>query len=191
MLRNVSLCFMGRNLARVCAGVVTHACFGKVNTGFRVWGWELFSCYNFMFWATEDEDKILVSLSPGRQVQTTSRCGMVCLPWSLSCCTPLLWQLWCSWLFSTHARRAACTTKSWSEWMVACASSCPWWPYHPVSRIVSPLTFSPPAFLVLLQLCAWRYKPCLGRKSNGSSELVLLFTLSTLWSAFAHFQLDC
>lgn len=96
-----------------------------------------------MFWAREDKDKMLVSLSlsPGLQVQTTSRCGMVCLPWSLSCCTPSLWQLWSSWLFSTRAQRAACTTRSWSEWTVACASLCPWWPYRPVSRIVSPLTF--------------------------------------------------
>lgn len=36
---------------------------------------------------------------------------------------------------------------------------------------------SPPGFLVLPQLCAWRHKPCLGRKSNDSSEFVLLLTL--------------
>lgn len=130
-----------------------------------------------MFWAREDKDKMLASLSAGLQVQTTSRCGMVCLPWSLSSCTPLLWLLWSSWLFSTRAQKAACTTRSWSEWMVACASLCPWWPYRPVSRTVSPLTFSPPGFLVMLQLCAWRHEPCLGRKSKGSSELILLLTL--------------
>lgn len=52
---------------------------------------------------------------------------------------------------------------------MASASLCPWWPSHPVSRIVSPLTFSPPRFSLLPRLCAWRHKPCVGRKPNDSS----------------------
>lgn len=165
-----------------CAGLVTHACFGKVNTAFCVWGYELFS------WAREDKAKMLVSLSPGLQVPTISRCGMVCLPWSLSSCTPLPWQLWSWWLFSTRAPRPACTTRSWSEWTEASASLCPWWPSPPVSRIVSPL---PSLLLDLLpQWSAWRHRPCLGRKRDDSSEVVLLLTLY-LHCEVAHCQHDC
>lgn len=97
-----------------------------------------------MFWAREDKDRMLVSLSTGLQVQTTSRCGMACLPWWLSRCTPSPWLPWCSWLCFTRARRAACTTRCWSGWTAACASWCPWWPFRPASRTVSPLACSPP-----------------------------------------------